>query len=75
MNNLKKGFVTILLLLFSISTYAQEDIPIIAYGGAHSDADQEPENPIDMHTSTLLVAGLGLIASYAYFAKRRKENI
>lgn len=80
MNNLKKGFVTILLLLFSISTYAQEDIPIIAYGGGHSDADQEPEEqkpqnvPIDMHTSALLVAGMGLIASFAYFSRRRKED-
>lgn len=37
--------------------------------------DEEPQNPVDMHTSALLVAGMGLIASYAYFAKRRKENI
>lgn len=78
MNNLKKGFVTILLLLFSISTYAQDEF-IVPFGGGTGDADPEPEevpqNPIDMHTSPLLVAGLGLIASYAYFAKRRKENI
>lgn len=36
---------------------------------------EEQQNPIDMHTSALLVAGMGLIASYTYFAKRRKENI
>lgn len=80
MNNLKKGLVTILLLLFSISTYAQDEL-IVPFGGGSGDAHQEPEetkpvtNPIDMHTSALLVAGMGIIASYAYFAKRRKENI
>lgn len=38
-------------------------------------AEEEQKVPIDMHTSALLVAGMGLIASYVYFAKRRKENI
>lgn len=74
MNNFKKGLITILLSLFSLSAYAQDDI-IVPFGGGSGDADQEPENPIDMHTSTLLVVGMGLIASYAYFANRKKSKI
>lgn len=44
-------------------------------GNAVGFGEPEPENPIDMHTSALLLAGVGLIASYAYFANRRKEKI
>lgn len=43
--------------------------------GFGAEEEEEQKVPIDMHTSALLVAGMGLIASYVYFAKRRKENI
>lgn len=76
---MKKIISVVSVFLFANIVSANEPVVEVPEapirGNAVGFGAEEPENPIDMHTSALLVAGMGLIASYAYFAKRRKENI
>lgn len=71
-NNFKYFLTLILTIFFNTLVFADwegEELP------PPPESEGKRSVPIDMHTSTLLVVGMGLIASYVYFANRRKENI